>query len=68
MLRYQPGGCEGPKTFAALRHRRDGDLFWRYCFVVHDGNRKGTDSKFVFEKHRLKEKSKEERWIAFIAI
>jgi hypothetical protein len=54
MFRYQPGGCKTPKTFAALRHRRDGDLFWRHCFVVHDGKRQGADPKLVFEKHRLK--------------
>jgi hypothetical protein len=25
-----------------------------YCFVVHDGERRGADAKLVFEKHRLK--------------
>jgi hypothetical protein len=51
-LRHQPGGCQGPQLFAALKHRGPSDLFWQYALVTcqeQDGEPQG-----VFEHHRLK--------------
>ena len=52
-LRYQPGGCQQGQLFAVVRHKRlEGELFWRYAFVVCHGQAK--DPQLVFEHHRLK--------------
>lgn len=54
-LRYQPGGCEHPQLFAVVRHRRsDGELFWRYCFVVCKEHESLKTAKAAFERHNLK--------------
>jgi len=54
-LRYQPEGCQTPQLFAVVRHRRaEGELFWRYAFVVCKETEQTTDPKRVFERHRLK--------------
>lgn len=51
-FRYQPGGCETPKRFAAVRHRPDGEMFWRYAFLTtHE--QEGAP-QLAFERHRLK--------------
>jgi hypothetical protein len=51
-FRYQPGGCESPKRFAVVRHRPDGEMFWRHAFVTtHE--REGA-AQLAFEQHRLK--------------
>jgi hypothetical protein len=52
-IRYQPGGCEQGQLFAVVRHKRaQGELFWRYAFVVCQAQAK--DPRLVFEHHRLK--------------
>jgi hypothetical protein len=52
-LRHQPGGCEQGQLFAVVRHKRaEGELFWRYAFIVCQAQAK--DPKLVFEHHRLK--------------
>lgn len=54
-LRYQPGGCESPKLFAVMRHRRaDGEFFWRYCFVACKEHENMKTPLGAFERHRLK--------------
>jgi hypothetical protein len=51
-FRYQPGGCETVKRFAVVRHRPEGEFFWRHAFVTtHE--REG-DAQLAFEQHRLK--------------
>ena len=50
--RHQPGGCARPKLFAVVRHRPDGEMFWRYAFVTtHEPH---GSPQLVFEHHRLK--------------
>jgi len=52
-FRYQPGGCERSKEFSVVRHKRvDGELFWRYAFLV--GAAENSDPRLRFEHHRLK--------------
>ena len=51
-LRYQPGGCERPKLFAAVRHKGSQELFWRLAFV--SCQEQSGDPRLVFEHHRLK--------------
>jgi hypothetical protein len=52
-LRHQPGECQQPQTFAVVRWKQDGDLMWRYAYVVcQPGEVK--DPKAIFERHRLK--------------
>ena len=54
-LRYQPEGCTSPKLFAVVRHRlADGELFWRYHFLVCDHGRAVGSAQLIFERHRLK--------------
>lgn len=55
-VRHQPSGCKAPRNFAALRHKREGDMFWSYCFIeVEDGRgHTALQSKAAFERHRLK--------------
>ncbi|MCP5535429.1 MAG: hypothetical protein H7A51_04245 [Akkermansiaceae bacterium] len=37
-VRHQPSGCREAHNFAALRHKREGDMFWSYCFIeVEEG-------------------------------
>ena len=51
-FRYQPGGCETPKRFAVVRHRPDGEMFWRHAFLTAQ-EQDGTP-QLAFERHRLK--------------
>ena len=54
-LRYQPGGCEKPKLFAVVRHRRaEGEFFWRYQFVACKEHEQLKTPQAAFERHRLK--------------
>jgi hypothetical protein len=51
-FRHQPAGCESPRRFAVVRHRPDGEMFWRYAFITvqeQDGA-----AQLAFERHRLK--------------
>jgi hypothetical protein len=51
--RHQPGGCETAKLFATVRHKAsEGELFWRYAFVVCQEQTGRPQA--VFEHHRLK--------------
>ena len=52
-VRHQPAGCQHPKLYAVVRHRRkEGELFWRYAFVVCQEQQ--GQAKRVFERHALK--------------
>lgn len=55
-VRHQPDGSPSPRLFAALRHKREGDMFWDYCFIEVEEGRGHTaaQSKSAFERHRLK--------------
>jgi len=52
-LRHQPGESEQAQTFAVVRWKQDGDLMWRYAYVVCQPQ-EVKDPKAVFERHRLK--------------
>ena len=55
-VRHQPSGCRQAHNFAALRHKREDDMFWSYCFVEVEEGRGHTAarSRAAFERHRLK--------------
>ena len=50
-FRYQPGRCEIPKRFA-VRHRPEGEMFWRYAFLAV--NKQDGSAQLAFARHRLK--------------
>lgn len=52
-LKHQPGECEQSQLFATVRWKADGDLLWRYAYVVCQPGDKDTPQG-VFERHRLK--------------
>ena len=51
-LRHTVAGSDFPLTLASARWKKDGELFWRYAFVAHDGRR--SDAGAVMARHRLK--------------
>ena len=55
-VNHQPSGCATPRLFAVLRHKREGDMFWDYCFIEVEKERGHTpaQSQAAFERHRLK--------------
>ena len=55
-LKHQPEGCTSPRLYAALRHKREDDMFWQYCYIEVETGRGSTpaQSKAAFERHRLK--------------
>jgi hypothetical protein len=52
-LKHQPGECKTAPEFATVRWKEDGDLMWRYAYVVCQAGPK-TSPQAVFERHRLK--------------
>jgi len=52
-LKHQPGECQGAQKFATLRWKKEGDLLWRYAYVVCQPGEKDSPAG-VFERHRLK--------------
>jgi hypothetical protein len=52
-VKHQPGECAQAQKFAALRWKKEGDLMWRYAYVVCQPAEKDTPQG-VFERHRLK--------------
>ena len=55
-IKHQPKGCTSPRLYAVLRHKREDDMFWQYCYIEVEKNRGTTpaQSKAAFERHRLK--------------
>lgn len=55
-VKHQPSGCGEVRLFAALRHKREGEMFWQYCFTEVEEGRGTTpaQSRAAFERHRLK--------------
>jgi hypothetical protein len=51
-FRYQPGGCATPQRFAVVRHRPDGEMFWRHAFLT--AHEQEGSARLAFERHRLK--------------
>jgi hypothetical protein len=52
-LKHQPGECQGAQKLATLRWKKEGDLMWRYAYVVCQPGEKDSPAG-VFERHRLK--------------
>jgi hypothetical protein len=52
-VKHQPGECAQAQKFAAVRWKKEGDLMWRYAYVVCQPGEKATPQG-VFERHRLK--------------
>jgi hypothetical protein len=52
-VKHQPGECQKAQKFAALRWKKEGDLMWRYAYVVCQPGEKDTPQR-VLERHRLK--------------
>jgi hypothetical protein len=52
-VKHQPGECARVQKFAAVRWKKDGDLMWRYAYVICQTTEKETPAG-VFERHRLK--------------
>jgi len=51
-FRYQPGGGATPKRFGVVRHRAEGEMFWRHAFLnVHE---QAGATQLAFEHPRLK--------------
>jgi hypothetical protein len=51
-LRHTTAESDFTMTLAAARWKKDGELFWRYAFVAHEGRR--SDAQAVMARHRLK--------------
>jgi len=52
-LKHQPGECARAQQFATVRWKKEGDLMWRFAYVVCQAGEKQTPQG-VFERHRLK--------------
>lgn len=52
-VKHQPGECAQVETFATVRWKNNGDLFWRYAYVVCRAGEKDSP-RAVFERHHLK--------------
>jgi hypothetical protein len=52
-IKHQPGECRNPQRFAAVRWKKDGDLMWRYAYVVCQCPQE-TAPQALFERHQLK--------------
>jgi len=52
-VKHQPGECQHAQKFASVRWKEEGDLLWRYAYVVCQAGDKDLPQA-VFERHRLK--------------
>jgi Transposase DDE domain group 1 len=52
-VKHQPGECSQVQRFATVRWKKEGDLMWRYAYVVGQAGEKDSPQA-VFERHRLK--------------
>ena len=52
-VKHQPGECAQVEKFATVRWKREGDLLWRYAYVVCKAGEQDTPQA-VFERHQLK--------------
>ena len=52
-VKHQPGECAQAQKFATVRWKQDGDLMWRYAYVVCRAGEKDSPPA-VFERHHLK--------------
>ena len=52
-LRHTPGEAKAAVTFATLRRKPEGEMFWRYAFVACEPG-EGWSPEAVFQRHALK--------------
>jgi hypothetical protein len=52
-VKHQPGECAQVQKFATVRWQKEGDLMWRYAYVVCRAGEKDRPQA-VFERHHLK--------------
>jgi len=52
-VKHQPGECAQAQKFATVRWKKDGDLMWRYAYVVCKAGEQDRPQA-VFERHHLK--------------
>jgi len=52
-LKHHPGECQTPQRFATVRWKEEGELMWRYAFVVCQSPQE-TSPQAVFQRHQLK--------------
>jgi hypothetical protein len=52
-VKHQPGECAQVQKFATVRWKKEGDLMWRYAYVVCRAGEKDRPQA-VFERHHLK--------------
>jgi hypothetical protein len=52
-VKHQPGQCAQVEKFATVRWKQDGDLLWRYAYVVCQAGDQDSP-RAVFERHHLK--------------
>jgi hypothetical protein len=52
-VKHQPGECAQVQKFATVRWKKDGDLMWRYAYVVCKAGDQDRPQA-VFERHHLK--------------
>lgn len=52
LVRHTPEGSAQTFAFAAVRFRKEGELFWSYRFLACEGRRR--DAAAIFARHKLK--------------
>jgi Transposase DDE domain group 1 len=52
-LRHMPGEAKEAVTFASVRRKPEGEMFWRYAFVACEPG-EGWSPQAVFQRHALK--------------
>jgi hypothetical protein len=52
-VKHQPGECAQAQKFATVRWKKEGDLMWRYAYIVCRAGEKDSPQA-VFERHHLK--------------
>jgi hypothetical protein len=51
-IRHTPAGSEQTHTYAAVRFRKEGEMFWNHRFLACEGSQR--DAASVFARHKLK--------------
>lgn len=52
LIRHTPAESQTTFTFAAVRYRKEGEMFWSHRFLACEGTR--TDAAAIFARHKLK--------------
>lgn len=52
LIRHTPAESQDTFVFAAVRFRKEGEMFWNYRFLAFEGKR--PDAAAIFARHKLK--------------